>query len=76
MSSINSNLFAVHEIRYSVNATKLRVIRKRLGAKQSAFARMCGWSRSYQAKLENNEVLTISEASADIISAVIVDLSG
>ena len=71
--SIDTTLFSVYEIRYTINATKLRRLRKRLALKQSSFAGACGWSRAYQAKLENGSVVSVTEATAAVISAVVAD---
>jgi len=71
---MNTELFKVHDIRYSIDATKLRLVRKHFALKQQTFAHLCGWSRQYQQRLENGKVVTVSEATANVLSAVIDDL--
>ena len=74
VSNINTDIFKVDEIRFKLDATKLRLVRKHFALKQQTFAHLCGWSRQYQQRLENGKVVTVSEATANVLSAVIDDL--
>lgn len=53
--------------RFKVRGNILSVIREKAGVSKAEFARRCGWSRSYQTKLENGEYNSMSEETKRII---------
>lgn len=64
------NMFKPVE-RVKVNATALSLIREATGLGQSGFAAKCGWTRGYQARLENGYVATIDLDTAKVIVTVL-----
>ena len=72
--AISQDIFKVIEIRYSINAAKLKAKRQQLALKQREFAALCGWTRQYQNQLENGIFDTVSEETAEIVSSVIDEL--
>ena len=68
---IDSSMFSVYEVRYTIDADELKCKRLEHGVKQETFAVACGWSRSYQQKLENGAWISVSEETARIISDVL-----
>lgn len=55
------------EIRFRVNPRGLREAREVSGLSLVQLARLCGWSRSYQAKLESGRVLTIGQEARELL---------
>jgi len=62
-----SNIFSTHSIRYAVDGDALTDAREEQGFNQSSFAALCGWSPTYQWKLENGEVESVCQETVDII---------
>lgn len=57
-------------VRYEIDPLAITHLRKELGISLQKFADMCGWSKSYQSRLENGDYQTISEETKDKISDV------
>lgn len=67
---INS-IFAEPQVRYRLDYRAFTQSRKSLGISGRKFARLAGWSQSYQSKLESGSIETVSEDTADTIVTVI-----
>lgn len=62
----------------TVNGPRLRAMRARAGASSGRLAEACGWSQSYQCRIERSEAFELDEASynvlRDALDALFVDL--
>jgi hypothetical protein len=64
---IPHTIFPEEEIRYVVDSFALAAAREAKGIKRKSFATACGWSASYQAKLEKGKILTVAAWKAHAI---------
>lgn len=65
-------VFTMHEKRYRLNGQQLANVRRRTTELTSQqFAGACGWSPSYQSRLERGLVDTVSEATKNVIETVL-----
>ena len=66
-------VFKLDDKRYSVNGDALRDARERAKLSLAAFAELCGWTGSYQWRLEN-VVGTVSESTRNVVECVLADV--
>ena len=52
---------------YAVKGRDITALRDHLGITQEAVAKRCGWSRTYQTKLENTAVNELRESSLKLL---------
>jgi len=71
VQELNYNIFIPE--RYSINGQLLLQTREKTELSLKEFARLAGWGRSYQTKLENNEIKSISGDIVNILIAVLND---
>jgi len=71
---INLNIWGTPIIYYAVEGSLIRSARKLVNLSMLEFASRCGWSPSYQHKLETNKVRKILKYKADIIQKIITHL--
>ena len=64
-------MFELIDKRYKINGRKLQLKRESLKINMSQFAYACNWTLSYQWKLENNYIYTISESTKNVIEDVL-----
>ena len=64
-------MFELIDQRYKIDSCKLRLAREKCNMNMSQFAYACGWSCSYQWRLENNCVATISESTKKVIEGAL-----
>ena len=60
-------MFKLLDQRYAVDSRAIVDARKAVGMTQSEFARVCGWSASYQWRLKNDRVDSVSEGTKNIV---------
>jgi DNA-binding transcriptional regulator YiaG len=70
-SKLEMRVFTSETVRYIVSAQTITRAREKISISRREFARQCGWSASYQQKLEEGRVLTVSAESAQTILEVI-----
>ena len=71
---INLNIWGTPIIYYAVEGSLIRSARKLVNLSMLEFASRCGWSSSYQHKLETNKVRKILKHKADTIQKIITHL--
>ena len=72
MSEVDiSEVFKLHSLRYSIDGQALRDRRIAAGIKSLSFASACGWSRTYQNKLEADHYETVSEETKKAVEEVL-----
>lgn len=64
-------IFTDYEVRAKINGKAMTEVREKLGITATRFAERCGWSRGFQWKLEQGEMLTVSLETMDTIYQVI-----
>lgn len=70
-SQLNVDVHVFQEVkRYTINIDRFICIREASEISQREFARLAGWSRTYQVKLESGEVETVNEETFNIIMDV------
>jgi len=67
-----SEMFTPCDTRYEVDGDALRIARERRDITQKRFAYLCGWSSTYQWKLERGHVSTICQDTVDLINKALV----
>lgn len=68
---MSDSLFSKYDTVWLLNGDRLRELRKHAGLTQVEFARLAGWSRSYQQKLEGTAGMTLSAADAEVIRTIV-----
>ena len=68
------DVFKLVEKRYKLDGEDLLLRRRRAHVTQKRFAEMCGWSPTYQWKLEQSHVDEISEETKNVIESVFKEL--
>lgn len=64
-------IFKIIDKRYQIDGRELARSRAKTSLNMSEFAYRCGWSCSYQWKLENDRVDTLSEGAKKVIEGVL-----
>lgn len=67
-------IFKISSKHYSVNGPALRDARELLtNLNASEFAFRCGWSPTYQSRLENSDIFEVPESTREIIQDVLAE---
>lgn len=66
-----TKIFKLHDQRYQVDGRKLARARAGTGLNMSEFAYKCGWTCSYQWRLENDRVETVCEGTKNVIEGAL-----
>ena len=66
-------VFGEKVVRVVINGEVLEDVRREAGITRAEFARKGGWSKSYQSKLEQGDVRTITSEMAEIIEEVFAE---
>jgi len=66
-----NKIFTLYTRRYTIDSNALIEARKELGLSQYCVAVQCGWSASYQWRLEHGKINTVDESTKNVLESVL-----